>query len=105
MRFKLLRRRLTISAPRMSVHSSMPWPLRWALVAIVLGFCGAISLWAFEFGKSIAGLDTVSKEELVRLQGDVEELRAERDKAQSGVNTSVSLIRAEKATQETLVAQ
>ena len=35
MRFKLLRRRLTISAPRMAVRSAMPWPLRWAGVAIV----------------------------------------------------------------------
>ena len=45
MRFKLLRRRLTISAPRMKVRSAMPWPLQWAAAAIVLGFCGAISLW------------------------------------------------------------
>ena len=54
MRFRLLRRRLTISAPRMAVRSAMPWPLRWAVVAIVLGFCAAIGLWAFEFGKGIA---------------------------------------------------
>ncbi|AMO23581.1 hypothetical protein GCM10027034_38840 [Ramlibacter solisilvae] len=105
MRFKLLRRRLTISAPRMAIRSSMPWPLRWAGVAIVLGFCGAISLWTFEFGKSIAGLDTGAKEELVRLRDDVERLRSERDKAQSGVNTSASLITAEKAAQERLGAQ
>jgi len=48
MRFKLLRRRLTISAPRMKVRSAMPWPLQWAAAAIVLGFCGAIALWTFE---------------------------------------------------------
>jgi hypothetical protein len=105
MRFKLLRRRLTISAPRMAVRSHMPWPLRWAGIAIVLGFCGAISLWAFEFGKSIAGLDAGAKEELVRLRADVEKLREQRDKAQSAFNTSASLITAEKATQERLVAQ
>jgi hypothetical protein len=105
MRFKLLRRRLTISAPRMAIHSAMPWPLRWAMAAIVLGFCGAISLWAFEFGKSIAGLDTGAKEELVRLRDEVEKLRAERDKAQSSLNTSASLITAERAAQERLTAQ
>ena len=55
MRFRLLRRRLTISAPRMAVRSALPWPFRWALLAIVLGFCSAIGLWAFEFGKDIAG--------------------------------------------------
>jgi hypothetical protein len=105
MRFKLLRRRLTISAPRMAVRSALPWPLRWALVAIVLGFCGAISLWAFEFGKSIAGLDVGAKEELLRLRADVDKLREERDKAQSVINTSASLVTAEKAAQEHLAAQ
>ena len=100
MRFKLLRRRLTISAPRMAVRSAMPWPLRWAGVAIMLGFCAAISLWAFEFGKSIAGLDSGAKEELLRLRADVAKLREERDKAQSILNTSASLITAEKAAQE-----
>ena len=105
MRFKLLRRRLTISAPRMAVRSAMPWPLRWAGVAIVLGFCAAISLWAFEFGKDIAGLDSGAKEELLRLRGDAAKLREERDKAQSVSNTSASLLTAEKSAQERMAAQ
>lgn len=105
MRFRLLRRRLTISAPRMAVRSAMPWPLRWAIMAIMLGFCAAIALWAFEFGKGIAGLDSDAKEELVRLRADVAKLREERDKAQSVLNTSGSLITAEKAAQEHLAAQ
>ena len=105
MRFRLLRRRLTISAPRMAVRSAMPWPLRWAAAAIVLGFCGAISLWAFEFGKSIAGIDTGAQQELLRLRDEVAKLRQERDKAQSVFNTSASLLTAEKATQERLALQ
>src|SRR3954471_17477622 len=105
MRFKLLRRRLTISAPRMAVRSAMPWPLRWAVVAIVFGFCAAIALWAFEFGKSIAGIDAGAKEELIRLRADTEKLKDERDKAQSVINTSASLITAEKTTQEKLAGQ
>jgi hypothetical protein len=105
MRFKLLRRRLTISAPRMAVRSAMPWPLRWAGAAIVLGFCAAIALWAFEFGKSIAGLDTGAKEELLRLRADVVKLRDERDKAQSVFNTSASLITAEKGARDQLATQ
>jgi len=105
MRFRLLRRRLTISAPRMAVRSAMPWPLRWAIVAIMLGFCAAIALWAFEFGKGIAGLDTGAKEELVKLRDEVARLRDERDKAQSVLNTSGSLLTAEKAAQERLTSQ
>ena len=89
----------------MAVRSAMPWPLRWAAAAIVLGFCGAIALWAFEFGKSIAGLDTGAKEELIQLRSDVVKLREERDKAQSVFNTSASLITAEKAAREQLATQ
>src|SRR5215208_4730865 len=105
MRFRLLRRRLTISAPRMAVRSAMPWPLRWVAAAVVLGFCAAIGLWAFEFGKSIAGLDTGTKEELLRLREDIAKLRDQRDKAQSILNTSASLITAEKSAQERLAMQ
>jgi hypothetical protein len=105
MRFKLLRRRLTISAPRMKVRSATPWPLRWAAVAIVLGFCGAISLWAFEFGKEIAGVDTGAKEELLRLREDMVKLRAERDRVQSILNTSGSAIVVERAAQDRLAMQ
>ncbi len=89
----------------MAVRSAMPWPLRWAVVAIVLGFCGAIGLWAFEFGKSIAGLDAGAKEELLRLRVDMAKMKDERDKAQSVFNTSASLLTAEKSAQERLTSQ
>lgn len=105
MRFRLLRRRLTISAPRMSVRSALPWPLRWAVFAIVLGFCAAIGLWAFEFGKNIAGLDTNAKDELKLLREEVVQLRQDRDKAQTIANTSGSLLTADKAAQEKMTAQ
>jgi len=105
MRFRLLRRRLTISAPRMAVRSAMPWPFRWLVMAIVLGFCAAVGLWAFEFGKNIAGLDTSGKEELMQLRTEAARLRDERDKAQSVANTSGSLLTAERAAQEKLAAQ
>jgi hypothetical protein len=111
MRLRLLRRRLTISAPRMAVRSAFPWPFRWAVVAIVLGFCAAISLWAFEFGKEIAGIDDGRIQELVRLQGEVASLgqqldamKEERDKALSAANMSTTLMTTEKAAQERMGA-
>jgi hypothetical protein len=105
MRFRLLRRRLTISAPKMAVRSSMAWPLRWAVAALVLGFCAAIALWAFELGKNLTGVDDNAKEELTKLRTEVAQLREEREKVQSIVNTSGSLLTAEKAAQEKLLAQ
>ena len=96
MRLKLLRRRLTISAPRMKVRSAMPWPLRWAGAAIVLGFCAAISLWAFELGKDIAGVETGAGQEVLRLREDIARLSAERERIQSLLNTSGSAITVER---------
>lgn len=112
MRFRLLRRRLTISAPRMAVRSALPWPFRWAVLAIVMGFCAAIGLWAFEFGKDIAGLERGSKEEVAHLratlaevQSELATVKGERDQAQSVANTAGTLVTAEKSSQERLVAQ
>lgn len=94
------------------MRSALPWPFRWAVFAIVLGFCAAIGLWAFEFGKDIAGLEKGSKDELIRLRSQVLSLHMELDKAkalkeqaQSVANTAGTLVTAEKAAQQTLVAQ
>jgi len=111
-RFRLLRRRLTISAPRMSVRSALPWPVRWAIVALVFGFCAAIGLWAFEFGRDIAGLENGGQSELLQLREKVKALQAEtdatmeqRNQAQSIANTAGALVAAEKASSERLAAQ
>jgi hypothetical protein len=112
MRLRLLVRRLTVSAPRMAVRSALPWPLRWVLLAMVLGFCAAIALWAFEFGKDIAGLDRGTKNTLheTRVQldlarSDLTVLKEERDKAQFIANTVDTLMTSERVVREKLVAQ
>ena len=105
MKFRLFRRRLTLSSPRMVVRNALPWPLRWIAGALVLGFSTAIALWAFEFGKGITGLDTDAKGELNLLRQEVISLHSDRDKAQSIVNTSGSLMTAEKAAQEKMMSQ
>lgn len=112
MRLRLLVRRLTVSAPRMSVSSALPWPLRWVVLALVFGFCAAIGLWAFEFGKEIAGLERDTRSELQRaraelatLQGTLAVVKEERDTAQSIANTADTLLTSEKVAQNGLIAQ
>lgn len=89
----------------MSVRSAMPWPVRWIVFALMLGFSAAIALWAFEVGKDIAGLDKTSREELSQLRKEAASLRQERDKAQSISNTSGGILIAEKAMQDKLASQ
>lgn len=109
MKLRLLLRRLTVSAPRMAVRSALPWPLRWAGLAVVAGFCAALALWSFEFGKEIAGLDVGTKTQLLQLQSEnaallakVQHLADERNQVQSLVNTADTRLIAEKAAQEKL---
>lgn len=96
----------------MSVRSALPWPFRWAVLAIVFGFCAAIGLWAFEFGKDIAGLEHGGKEQMQRLNAEIAHLRTElaevkedRDQAQSIANTAGTLVTAEKTSHERVLAQ
>ncbi len=108
MRWRLIRRRLSISAPRMSVRSHLPWPVRWVLAALVLGFSGAIGLWAFEFGRNIAGLNPGARpasDDLQQVRQQLDDTRQERDRAQSLANAADSLIKAERATQTRLTDQ
>jgi hypothetical protein len=105
MRFKLLRRRLSISAPRVIVRSHLPWPVRWAVFAVALGFSGAIALWAFEFGKDIAGLDRGSRAELARLKEELAGVREAAERAETIATTADSLLKAERAAQERLAVQ
>ena len=112
MRFRLLRRRLTISAPRMAVRSALPWPFRWVLLALVFGFCAAIGMWAFEFGREIAGLEKGHSEELIQtrakvvsLQADLDAAIEQRNQAQSIANTAGVLVATEKATTGLMAAQ
>ena len=89
----------------MIVRSHLPWPLRWVVIALVFGFSAALALWAFEFGKSIAGLDRDAKEELAKLRVEVAQLREERERAISTANTAESLLKTEKAAQDKLAQQ
>jgi len=108
-KLRLLFRRLTVSAPRMAVRSALPWPVRWVGLALVAGFCAAIALWSFEFGKEIAGLDVGTKTQLQQLrvenaalQTQVQQLTTERNQAQSLANTADTRLIAEKTAQEKL---
>ena len=89
----------------MIVRSHLPWPLRWAAVAVMFGFSAAIALWAFEFGKDIAGLDRDDKEELVRLRSDIARLRVDHAQARQVADTADSLLKTERAAVERMALQ
>jgi chorismate mutase len=104
MRWRLIRRRLSISAPTMAVRSHLPWPLRW----LMLGFSASLGLWAFEFGRDVAGLKHEggeSRQVLEQVRQQLEEARHDRDAAQAVSNSADSLLKAERVTQQRLAEQ
>ena len=110
MKSRLLRRRFSLTSASMAVRSAMPWPLRWAIAAIVLGFSGAIALWAFEFGSKIAGVNQHSQEELVKSNVQIVELQTalnlksvELSEVQKIANTGQTLLTSSKAMQDQLL--
>jgi hypothetical protein len=104
-RLRLWRRRLTISAPRMAIRSALPWPVRWLVGGVVLGLSAALALWAFEFGRDIAGLDRHSRDELQALRAEKDKLLTALEQAQSIANTAENLLTTERTAQAQLVAQ
>lgn len=89
----------------MIIRSHLPWPLRWAVGALMLGFSAALALWAFEFGKEIAGLDRGARQELATLRESVASLQSRYDEARQISNTADSLLKTERAAQERLAQQ
>jgi hypothetical protein len=57
--------------------------LRWAVAGADARVFGALALWAFEFGKEIAGLDRHSHRELAQLRIEVTGLRADNERARA----------------------
>jgi hypothetical protein len=105
MRWKLLRRRLSVSAPRVIVRSHLPWPLRWLVVAIMLGLSAALALWAFEFGQRIAGVQTGSRAEVKALQESLATVREQYAATRAIANSADTMLKAERAAQERLAEQ
>lgn len=90
----------------MIVRSHLPWPLRWAVIALMLGFSAALALWAFDVGKDISAFARGhDPQELTRLREEVAMLRSERDKAQALGDAADSLLKSERVALERLASQ
>ena len=72
---------------------------------MVLGFSAALALWAFEFGKDIAGLDRDDKAELASLRSEVSRLRVDHAQARQVADTADSLLKTERAAVERMALQ
>lgn len=106
LKFKLWIRRLSVSAPRVSIKSHLPWPVRLLFAAVVLGLAGAIAMWTYDLGRSFTGfIPGASREQLSTFSDQFDKLKAERDQFSTTVNAAESQLNIERSAQKQLAAQ
>jgi hypothetical protein len=79
-----VRKRFGIAAPRVAVHSPIPWYVRWLGMALLLGLSAAAAAWIYDAGRRYAGFDqsetagelSTTKRDLAAAQAELEQLRA-----------------------------
>jgi Family of unknown function (DUF6776) len=106
MKWKLFRRKMGVSAPRVKVRTQLPWPLRALFFFVAVAIAAAAGVAIYEYGKMFAG---PGRRELMlenqTLKSQLRELKADRDRFQAVATTYESQMKVEHAAQEQLVKQ
>ncbi len=75
---RTIKRRFSISAPRLAVHPHLPWYVRWLLAVPLVVLAGWLVWWAYDSGLQLAGFHREQAEDaLSRMTRQVGELRDE----------------------------
>ena len=105
MKFKLLLRRLSISAPRMTVKTRRPWPFTLLLLVSAIGLGGAVALWTYDLGREFAGVKRLPTADALSYQTQLQKIAAERDQLSTTVNSAESQLTIERVAKQQLAAQ
>jgi hypothetical protein len=105
-RFKKLRQRFGISAPRVAVRTHVPWYLRWLLLAVLLAFSVALAAWMYDAGRRFAGFDQGEvQDELATMRREYGAMGAELAKLRAIANAADSKLSIERTAQVQLARQ
>jgi hypothetical protein len=105
-KWKLFMRKMSVSAPRVTVRSAMPNWLRAVLGFVVLAAAAAAGVATYEYGRQFAGPDRRDLQaDIERLNFRVRELTAERDRFAALAAAHDSQLKVERAAQEQLLKQ
>jgi cell division protein FtsL len=106
MKWKLLLRKLTLSAPEVSVRANLPLPLRRLLLFLMLAFAAAAGVAIYEYGRGLGGPDRRAlTAEIEQLRTQLRESEAERGRLTATVTALEAQITVERAAQEQLARQ
>jgi hypothetical protein len=104
--WRKVRQRFGIAAPRVAVHSPIPWYLRWLGIALLLGLSAASAAWIYDAGRRFAGFDRNEVEtELAGVKSELLEAQAELEKLRAVANAADSRLAIERTAQQKLAQQ
>jgi hypothetical protein len=105
-RWKLLRQRFGIAAPRVEIQTQIPWYWRWAGIAVLLGIAAAAAAWIYDAGRRYAGFDRSEVlQELQAVKSELEAAQAELARLRAIANAADSRISIERTAQQKLAQQ
>jgi len=105
-RFWKLRQRFGIAAPRVAIHSHVPWYWRWVGVAVLLGIAAAAAAWFYDAGRRFAGFDRSEvAQQLALVTRELEEARAELEQLRAIASAADSRVAIERTAQQKLAQQ
>jgi hypothetical protein len=106
MKWKLWMRNQSLSAPRVTVRSRMSWSLRLILTFLFVTVATAAGVSIYEFGRNFAGPDRRElRAEIDRLNSELREVAAERDRNAAQATAFESELKVQKAAQDQLMQQ
>lgn len=107
MKYRLWVRRMSISAPKMTIKRHMPWPLRALILVVVIAVGGAMAMWAYDLGRNnFSGLNPDGMRDRVEvLSEQVKKLNTERDQFSTTANAAESQLNIERSAQAQLAGQ
>jgi hypothetical protein len=101
-----LRRRFGIAAPRVAIHTQIPWYWRWIGIAVLVGISAASAAWIYDAGRRFAGFDrTEVEDELAHVRHDLDAARAELERLRAVANAADSRVSIERTAQQQLARQ
>jgi len=104
--FWKLRQRFGIAAPKVAIHSHVPWYWRWVGLAVLLGVAAASAAWFYDAGRRFAGFDRSEvQQELARVTGELEATRAELEELRAIASAADSRVSIERTAQQKLAQQ
>ncbi|RZI41883.1 hypothetical protein EGT07_17455 [Herbaspirillum sp. HC18] len=108
MKFRLWRRRRSVSSPRLTIRTQTSWPMR-ILLAALIGLAGAAAMWAYDSGRFsgavVSNNPDNTRAQLAQYKEQIEQLGAERDKLSTTANAAESQLNIERSAQKQLAAQ